>query len=232
MRLLLPRRDESRARIVFQLAGQPLQQVDQLGLLRPVQRRQQSLVGLFGGLLGLRQDGRSERRQHHRDAAFVAGGRRACQQPPRLEAAQDAQHGDLVEAERARQARLAETGVRPQYGEHTKLGGRQCQLAALVLENGGGNLVRTPQQETGAHIELRQAGWRRDGHELQQGLGNAWIVPSGRLRIIVSIPTWGQKAWSFLNGGPPPRSSSLRWQASAPRPRRRPPPRRRKARCA
>ena len=143
-----------------QLAGQPLQQLDQLGLLRLVQRRQQALVGLFGGLLCLRQHGRPARGQRHRDTAFVARRRCACQQAPRLKAAQHAQHRHLVETERARQARLAETGVRPQHGEHAKLGGRQCQLAALVLENGGGNLVRAPQQETGTHIELRQAGWR------------------------------------------------------------------------
>jgi hypothetical protein len=60
--------------------------------------------------------------------------------------------------------------VRLEHGEHAELGRRQCQVAALILENGGRYLVRAPQQETGSHIQLVESGWRLGGHELQQGL--------------------------------------------------------------
>ena len=61
----------------------------------------------------------------------------ASHQAPRLQSTQDAQHGDLVEAQGTRQLGLAQARVGLQHGQDAELGRGQGEAAAFVLEHGG-----------------------------------------------------------------------------------------------
>ena len=118
-----------------------------------------------------------------------AAGPRATR-PRALQAAQHPQHRHLVEAQRARQAGLAQAGVRLQHGEHAELRRREAELAACVLEHGGGDLVRAAQQEAGAGVQAGQAGGRLGAAGTAVRVsGMRGLCLAGAPPIMVSMPT-------------------------------------------
>ena len=100
------------------------------------------------------------------------------QQAPNLQALDDLTDRRTVEADRPCERRLVDTRAVPDHDERTVLRRRQLIGCALLDENANGDLMRAPQQESGAGVKVLERNWARHAAVsiLTEGLANREVM--------------------------------------------------------